>query len=48
MMNSAKVYYDKTLAGYLEKTDSGYRFTYDSIYLNQPKAKPISLSDSII
>jgi serine/threonine-protein kinase HipA len=44
MMNKAKVYYDKSLAGYLEKTDSGYRFSYDSTYLKQPEAKPVSLT----
>lgn len=44
MMNRAKVYYDKTLAGYLEKTDFGYRFSYDSTYLKQPEAKQVSLT----
>jgi len=44
MINNAKVYYGKTLAGYLEKTDSGYRFIYDGVYLKQPKPKPISLT----
>lgn len=44
MTRKAKVYYDKTLAGILEKTDTGYCFTYDSDYLSEQKFKPISLT----
>lgn len=44
MIKRARILYDSTLAGYLEKTDSGYRFSYDPIYLSNPKAKPISLT----
>jgi hypothetical protein len=29
MTNKAKVLYGNQLAGYLEKTDNGYSFTYD-------------------
>lgn len=44
MIKRARILYDSTLASYLEKTDSGYRFSYDPIYLSNPKAKPISLT----
>ncbi|HWW42971.1 HipA N-terminal domain-containing protein [Pedobacter sp.] len=43
-MKKAKVYYDEKLAGYLEKTDSGYRFLYYNSYIKEPGAKPVSLT----
>lgn len=33
MTNKAQVLYKDQLAGYLEKDDNGYKFTYDSVYL---------------
>ena len=44
MGSKSKVLFGDSLAGFLEKYDNGYRFTYDSIYLNSEKAKAISLS----
>lgn len=44
MIRRAKIFYDQTLAGYLEKTDTGYRFSYDPQYLSNPGARPISLT----
>jgi len=35
------VFYGSTLAGLIEQTDTGFRFTYDLKYLNS-KGKPIS------
>ena len=40
----SKVLFKDNLAGYLEKYDNGYRFTYESEYLTNESAKPISLS----
>lgn len=40
----SKVLYGDNLAGYLEKYDNGYRFTYDSKYLSNESTRPISLS----
>ncbi|MEE1885076.1 HipA N-terminal domain-containing protein [Pedobacter flavus] len=34
--------YSNQLAGYIEKTDQGYRFKYDSDYLKSENPKPIS------
>ena len=42
MTNKAKVLYSNQLAGYLEKTDYGYRFTYDQNYLKSDHPKPVS------
>lgn len=42
MTNKAKVLYSNQLAGYLEKTDNGYSFTYDEDYLKMENAKPVS------
>ncbi len=41
-MRRAKVWYSETLAGYVEETEVGYRFTYQATYLNSPEAKPVS------
>lgn len=38
------VYIQGYLAGIIEETKGGYRFTYDSQYLSSPLAKAISLS----
>jgi serine/threonine-protein kinase HipA len=40
----AAVFYQNQLAGVLEKTSRGYEFIYASSYLNDPGARPISLS----
>jgi len=34
--------YNNLLAGTLEKTDSGYSFTYDQAYLKSDHPKPVS------
>lgn len=41
---TASVFYDAELAGALTMSESGYTFQYDSQYLSNPNAKPISLS----
>lgn len=38
----AEVFYHDRLAGVLEETDAGYKFTYDPCYLQN--GKPVSLS----
>ena len=42
MTNKAKVFYSNKLAGYLEKTDNGYSFTYDQDYLKSDQPRPVS------
>ena len=42
MTNKAKVLYSNQLAGYLQKTDNGYSFTYDKDYLKTDYPKPVS------
>jgi len=44
MNKTGKVYYDKALAGMVLETDAGYEFIYDTGYLADPLAKPISLT----
>ena len=45
MSRKAKVFYDKMLAGYLEKTDKGdFVFRYHPEYFGNPEAPAISLS----
>ena len=43
-MRKADIYYQGTLAGRLEETDTGYRFAYNKGYLNTKEARPISLT----
>lgn len=43
-MRKAEIYYQNTLAGLLEETDSCYRFSYNPAYLQQEHALPISLT----
>lgn len=38
------VYYKNILAGYIEETDEGYRFYYDSVYLLAQSSLPISVT----
>jgi serine/threonine-protein kinase HipA len=40
----ANVFYKGSLAGCIEETDAGYRFTYDTAYLNSATAAPISVT----
>ncbi len=44
MSRSGKVYCRKQLAGRIEEQPSGYRFTYDPVYLATKDAPPISLT----
>jgi serine/threonine-protein kinase HipA len=44
MNNSGRVYYGNALAGFIKETDAGYEFMYDSDYLTNPSAKPVSLT----
>lgn len=39
----AHIYYADNLAGILEEVDSGYRFTYDDRYAQNPDSQPVSL-----
>jgi len=41
-MRKAKVIYKRKHAGMLEEVDNGYRFTYNSSYINNGNAVPIS------
>ncbi|MGM0556821.1 MAG: HipA N-terminal domain-containing protein [Myxococcota bacterium] len=44
-MRRAKVYNHGRLAGILEeRDDGGYRFTYESSYLEDPETEPVSLT----
>jgi len=38
------VYYKNILAGYIEETDEGYRFYYDSVYILSQSSLPISVT----
>lgn len=40
----ADIYVLETKAGVLEEFDTGYRFQYDSDYLSQKNAEPVSLT----
>jgi serine/threonine-protein kinase HipA len=42
--NKADVYLWEERAGLLERTDSGYRFTYYDDYLSLEEAEPVSLT----
>lgn len=44
MRQRAKVMYRDQLAGYLEKYDEGYRFTYENEYLSGNNPRPVSLT----
>lgn len=43
-MRKAKVFYQDRLAGTLEETPEGFRYTYNPSYLEDTRAKPVSLS----
>jgi len=38
------VYYEDSLAGLIAETDEGYEFTYDTGYMTNAGAKPVSLT----
>ncbi len=40
----ADIYVDKTKAGILEETETGYRFQYDPAYYSVENAEPVSLT----
>ena len=44
MSRKGKVFFNHHLAGIIEQTDDGYIFSYNEEYLNEPNAKPISLT----
>lgn len=44
MSQRARIMYADEFAGYLEKHDEGYRFTYDKGYLKSAEARPVSLT----
>ena len=44
MNKTGKVYYDEALAGRIMETDAGYSFIYERDYLDNPTARPISLT----
>ena len=43
-MNKAAIYRNRDLAGFLEKTVTGYRFTYEEEYWHDPSKPAISLT----
>jgi len=43
-MRKANVKIHTLLAGWLTQDDEGYHFEYTTAYLNQPNAKPVSLT----
>ncbi len=43
-LNKGVVYLRDKKAGLIERTDSGYRFTYDQEYLSVMEAQPVSLT----
>ncbi len=43
-MRKAWVYFHEELAGTLEETDTGYRFSYQESYLNNSNVQAISLT----
>jgi len=44
MSKTGKVYYGNLLAGLIIESDTGYKFIYDTDYLADHSAKPISLT----
>ena len=43
-MKQAKIYVHNRLVGILSEDESGYTFVYETSYLEQPEAEPISLT----
>ncbi|MCI1734517.1 MAG: HipA N-terminal domain-containing protein [Bacilli bacterium] len=44
MIRQGFVYFQGTFCGVLSETDTGYEFAYDSTWLDNPQAQPISLT----
>lgn len=42
MNRKGKVYYEDHYCGIIEETETGYRFTYDSEYVDNDESKAIS------
>jgi serine/threonine-protein kinase HipA len=43
-VRKASVYVQDRLAGWLTQGEQGYVFVYDNAYINQPDARPVSLT----
>lgn len=43
-MKKAKIYFQDQLAGTLVEDENGFTFTYDTLYLHHPAARPVSLT----
>jgi len=43
-MRTAEVWINNTLAAILSKTEKGYSFQYDNLYLSQDNLQPVSLT----
>lgn len=44
MFRSARIWVESTPVGWLQETDEGYMFVYDTGYSEQPDAMPVSLT----
>lgn len=42
MSKKGKVYFNKSLAGFIEETEEGYRFYYTEPYLRRDESQPVS------
>lgn len=42
MNRKGNVYFEDRFCGILEETETGYRFTYDLEYVNNPNSKAVS------
>lgn len=43
-LRKGNVFFKNQLAGYIEETESGYRYSYDQSYRLSPSAQPISVT----
>jgi serine/threonine-protein kinase HipA len=43
-MKTAKIFFNKTLAGFLTSTDEGYEFAYEQSYLEDSSLEGVSLT----
>ena len=44
MSKTGKVFYKEIFAGVITEEENGYKFQYDTGYLSNPDAKPVSLA----
>lgn len=44
ILRKGKVFFKGEMAGYIEETEEGYRYSYDESYLRSPTAHPISVA----